>query len=64
MNDITDLVKADIEARSQLGEEKYGARLTVDQPCHNGQSALHNAYEEALDLACYLKKAILDAEAR
>lgn len=58
--EIVELVKDDLEARAQVGERKYGARLTAEQPCHNGQSALENAYEEALDLTCYLKKALLE----
>jgi hypothetical protein len=62
-NDITDLVKLDLEARAEVGERKYGARLNATQPCNNGITALQNAYEEALDMACYLKKAITDAEA-
>ena len=58
---INDLVKADLDARQNLGIKKYGKPLTHDEPCNNGQSALQNAYEEALDLAMYLKKAILEA---
>ena len=57
--DITELVKIDLEDRAKLGKRKYGARLTVSEPCHNNKSALENAYEEALDLACYLKKELL-----
>ena len=57
--DITKMVQADLESRAKLGEKKYGARLTVKEACHNDKSALENAYEEALDLACYLKKEIL-----
>jgi len=59
--DITDLVKADLEARAVLGKAKYGARLDTDTPCANDKSALENLYEELLDAACYTKKAILDA---
>ena len=59
-NVIVEMVKLDLEARAKLGEEKYGARLTVEESCHNGKSALENAYEEALDLTCYLKKALLE----
>ena len=62
MNDITKLVQEDLEQRAVVGTAKYGARLTVGEPCHNGQSALQNAYEEVLDLAVYLRKAITDKE--
>jgi hypothetical protein len=62
--DITNLVKLDLEARAQVGERKYGARLTVVQPCSNGISALQNAYEEVLDTAVYLKKALLEEAER
>jgi len=55
---INDLVKADLDARQTLGSKKYGRPLTTGEPCHNGKSALQNAYEEALDLAMYLRKAI------
>jgi hypothetical protein len=61
MQDIARLVQEDIEERANVGEEKYGARLNTTDPCNNGLSALQNAYEEALDLAVYLKKAILEA---
>ncbi len=57
---INDLVKADLDARQSLGSLKYGKPLTVDEPCHNGKSALQNAYEEALDLAMYLKKELME----
>jgi hypothetical protein len=62
-NDITDLVKLDLESRAEVGERKYGARLNATQPCNNGISALQNAYEEALDMACYLKKALMEERA-
>ena len=58
--DITDLVKADLEARACVGQAKYGARLNTNHPCANELSALENAYEETLDLVCYLKKALLE----
>ena len=46
----------DMEARDNLGFERYGTRLET----HNGRDALLDAYEEALDLAVYLKQAILE----
>lgn len=56
---IQSLVMADLVLRRQLGIERYGTAL---QP-HNGRDALQDAYEEALDLACYLKQAILERQA-
>jgi hypothetical protein len=47
-------VRADLEARERLGIEQYGAALYS----HNGRDALQDAYEEALDLCCYLRQAI------
>ena len=55
MKDIAKLVQADIEGRAQLGERKYGGRLQVGSR-NNMTSPLQNAYEEALDLAMYLKQ--------
>jgi hypothetical protein len=51
---IHPLVAKDLMARQKLGIKRYGVAL---QP-HNGRSALHDAYEEALDLACYLRQKI------
>lgn len=50
---IQALVRADLEKREELGIERYGTSLRP----HNGRDALQDAYEEALDLACYLKQA-------
>jgi len=55
--DIALLVQQDIEARAKLGEAKYGGRLQVGSR-NNMTSPLQNAYEEALDLAMYLKQAL------
>ena len=51
---IQGMVRADLEARETLGRERYGTALQA----HNGRDALRDAYEEALDLACYLRQAI------
>lgn len=56
--DVQSQVIADIEARRELGIERYGVAL---QP-HNGRDALRDAYEEALDLAMYLKQAIVERD--
>ena len=55
--DIAKMVQEDIESRAQLGEKKYGGRLEVGSR-NNMISPLQNAYEEALDLAMYLKQEI------
>ena len=52
--EIHRLVAADIEARRQLGIRRYGTPLQA----HNGRNALQDAYEEVLDLACYLRQLI------
>ena len=49
--DIQSMVLADIEARRQVGISRYGTAL---QP-FNGRDMLRDAYEEALDLAIYLR---------
>jgi hypothetical protein len=51
---IQDLVIEDIEARKKVGLERYGTLLQA----HNGRDALMDAYQEALDLAVYLRQAI------
>lgn len=51
---VLDLVLADLKARAEAGREKYGTYL---QP-NNGRDALRDAYEEALDLAMYLRQKI------
>lgn len=52
-----DLVKADLDAREALGLEKYGT--TMDRSDLSLVDWLQHAYEETLDLALYLKKAIV-----
>lgn len=54
---IQDLVVTDIQARKAVGLERYG---TILQP-NNGRDALLDAYQEALDLAVYLKQALVEA---
>lgn len=50
------LVREDLVERERLGVERYGTPL---QP-HNGRDPLVDAYQEALDLACYLRQAIAE----
>ncbi len=51
---IWELVVEDMEERNRIGTEKYGTPLQA----HNGRDALVDAYQEALDLAVYLRQAI------
>lgn len=48
------LVAQDFLDRGAYGERKYGTKLTA----HNGRDPLKDAYEEALDLAAYLRQEI------
>ena len=52
--DIQSLVIEDIGTRRLIGIGRYGTPLQA----HNGRDALRDAYEEALDLAMYLRQAI------
>jgi hypothetical protein len=54
--DIQTLVVEDLIERRAVGMRKYGTALQA----HNGRDALQDAYEEALDLCCYLKQAIVE----
>lgn len=56
--DVQSMVIADIGTRRQVGISRYGTAL---QP-HNGRDALRDAYEEALDLAMYLRQAIAERD--
>lgn len=51
---IQELVRVDLVARERLGQERYGTSLYA----YNGRSAILDAYQEALDLACYLRQLI------
>ena len=51
---IVDLVLIDMLERKKAGVEKYGVAL---QP-FNGRNSLQDAYEEALDLAIYLRQVL------
>lgn len=56
--DVQSAVIADIEGRRELGIRRYGTAL---QPM-NGRDALLDAYEEALDLAMYLKQMLIERD--
>ena len=53
-NPILGMVLADLANRALEGKEKYGEPLLA----HNGRNPLWDAYQEALDLAMYLRQAI------
>lgn len=55
---VWDLVMADMKERDQVGRQRYGTPL---QPL-NGRDALVDAYQEALDLAVYLRQAIYERD--
>lgn len=53
------LVIQDLQQREQRGLSKYGT--TMDRTDLNHKEWLQHAYEEALDLALYLKKIMNDS---
>lgn len=53
-NSIQELVRIDLVHREKVGQETYGTSLYP----YNGRSAILDAYEEALDLAVYLRQVI------
>lgn len=55
---IQDMVIADVEQRKQVGLERYGTLL---QP-NNGRDMLRDAYEEAIDLAVYLRGCLAERD--
>ena len=57
---IWQLVIADMSDREQMGFRKYGRFLTAGSK----EIGLREAYEEALDLCVYLRKALLEQEGK
>lgn len=57
---VWDLVVADMKERDTTGRQRYGTPL---QP-HNGRDMLIDAYQEALDLSCYLRGAIYERDGK
>lgn len=49
---IVDLVVADLQERKRQGIAKYGVPLQA----HNGRRPMVDAYQEVLDLACYVRQ--------
>jgi hypothetical protein len=57
---IWPIVIQEMAARDAVGRERYGVPL---QP-HNGRDMLRDAYEEALDLCCYLRGAMYERDGK
>ena len=57
---IWQLVIADMADREQMGLRKYGRYLTPESK----EMGLREAYEEALDLCVYLRKALIEIEGK
>lgn len=57
---VQDALIADIQARRDLGIQRYGSALMT----HNGRDAVQDALEEAVDLAVYLKQVQMETEDR
>lgn len=53
-------IQADLSIRSDFGRKKYG--VTVGDSPLELAAWLQHAYEEALDMAVYLKRAMLELE--
>lgn len=58
---VVEAVRRDLLERSQRGVTKYG--VTLEREDLNLKEWLQHAYEETLDQANYLKRAILEIEA-
>lgn len=57
-HNVTDYVIEDLLKRESFGIDKYGMPLEAN----NGRDALKDAYQEALDLAKYLRQALLERD--
>jgi len=57
---VTEAVKADLDARTRKGVKKYGQPLGETKL--SDRELLQHAYEEALDLAQYLKTLLMALE--
>ena len=58
---VVEAVRKDLLDRSNVGITKYGTTLAANNGNH--RYWLNHAYEEALDLANYLKRAIMELDA-
>lgn len=59
---VVEAVRADLLSRSQIGIAKYG--VTLDRTDLSLRDWLQHAYEETLDQANYLKRAIIELDLR
>lgn len=59
---VIEAVCADLGARSDVGLRKYGVGL--DRGDLGLRDWLQHAYEEALDMANYLKRSIMELDAK
>ncbi len=57
---VVEAVRQDLLKRSELGIKKYNT--TLDRTDLNLKDWLQHAYEEALDMANYLKRSIMELE--
>jgi len=57
---IQDLVIADIQARKQVGIQRYGKLLQA----HNGRDVLQDLYEELMDALMYCKQMMMERDGR
>jgi len=60
VDQIVEAVRTDLLQRSQVGINKYG--VTLDRKDLSLKDWLQHAYEETLDQANYLKRAIMELE--
>jgi hypothetical protein len=58
MKTIFEMVIEDLHGRDKIGEASYGGPMLA----HDGRDSLIDAYQEALDLALYLRKAIAERD--
>lgn len=56
MTNIVDAVKEDLDRRATLGLKKYG--VSLERTDLTEIDWIQHAYEEALDLSCYLRRLI------
>lgn len=56
--DVFELVHDDLEARNRVGCREYGDTLRP----FDGRDSLWDAYDEALDLAVYIRKVIWERD--
>jgi len=60
VDSVVEAVRNDLLNRSKVGIEKYG--VTLDRKDLNLRDWLQHAYEETLDQANYLKRAIMELD--